>query len=364
MAIIDWAKEGSSITDTSGLFDSLSSVLDVRPALGKARQPKSKKEETEDFLKLVPLSVEEAGFQQDPTPSKWEPKIPYQKWRGDETFKDWGFYFGDFKRYYSIDGTWANAHIKDAWYTEEFRYYDRDEKVYKDFVPVDYPNPEEVYKAYANGLGEFQEVYLDALKVIAVGVVSPLAVSALIEVGVVGLAAEQALVYSKFLRQYGNLLYKAFSNYLYKCLQTKLADATGAATWEAYKNIQLDEKLDFYDISTEFFSTLITPDISGSVFKKILIEATIDGIKSYFKACYDMNRLPNISTSDEEQAIYKGLLDAASSAFKNSLKVPLGKLALPQSVIDKMVDAAAKLLIDYMLELEVKAIMDKLFPKK
>ncbi len=36
MAIIDWAKEGASITDTSGLFDSLGSVLDVQPTTGKA----------------------------------------------------------------------------------------------------------------------------------------------------------------------------------------------------------------------------------------------------------------------------------------------------------------------------------------
>ncbi len=61
MAIIDWAKEGSSITDTSGLFDSLGSVLDAGPALGKKSSPKSRKEEDieDEYLNLLNKMVQD-----------------------------------------------------------------------------------------------------------------------------------------------------------------------------------------------------------------------------------------------------------------------------------------------------------------
>ena len=47
MAIIDWAKEAASITDTAGLFDSLASVLDVKPVTGK-KSPIEKDNSGED----------------------------------------------------------------------------------------------------------------------------------------------------------------------------------------------------------------------------------------------------------------------------------------------------------------------------
>jgi len=107
-----------------------------------------------------------------PSPSKTSspPKVHYKQWQigiNYEVYQKWYVGNENYGRLTDQDGTqyWIVRQVINGWYSEKFWWYNEDIKDYVLFVPTGYTDPQQTYKNYGTGLGEFANKYEAAINV-------------------------------------------------------------------------------------------------------------------------------------------------------------------------------------------------------